>query len=1084
MLGLASCQQDFDAPVQMNGEVDFQLSVAATELAGTRAGENGAEDGQNAYDSAYGAIDYLQGGNGADDLRVDWAEVDLRYTLEVYDVANDYTNAVPVKDRMVQIVDSYEAVNFDLRLVPNRAYNFVVFADFVPEGASDEANIGVQQNLGLHHVIGNDLRDIKIKDDAINDERTDAYFVSEKITITNSAAQSIVLKRPYGKVRVIATDLADLNLNVNPKAVKVVYTAAHPEAFNAVTGKISAEYSTVEYKYVYGDITKESLANHVYTAGYDNKDPYFVENANGDVRHTHMTLFTDYILAAEQTPYHFTMSVYEDADFQKPIKETVFNTDVPVERNKLTTVIGNVLTTATEINVTIDDNFATPGYNVETVFVSSARELQEALDAFKNGQVIIFEADIKGDVFVHQKQDVNVSIFGDGYKYDGSIKIHNGSNYNNGTLVIKNVNFETATESLNFIMPNEFGVENGVTRRYSNNVTVENCSFTATGAARYTAVGVQAKSCKNVQVLNCTSTNMHSLIQAQSCGDDVVVKNCTVTGKNGVAFKQVQNAVVEHNTIVAEAYGIRFDGNIDNYGITVKDNIVTAAQPFIVRKMTGANNTIALQGENEFVSNDYQIVITNGSDDEDYSVPTGSYSLSGDFNDYFVYPNANQAAIDFRAALADDTQAEITLTEAVKCPSNAFEIYRDVVLNFNNVELNAGSTSSTSTNSLNYALELNGNINVTVNDANFTRAGIVADGGANLVFNSGVINHKPERSSRYIFCAWDGSTITVKDGTFTNDRAKNTFFLADASTIIVEGGVFNGVKSKSDRVCGITANGGKIIIKGGTFNFDPSAWVVPSSVVTKNGANWVVTPLPVSNNISDAVANVEDGGKVVLAEGNYTMPSTGGKDVTIVGNKNTVINVGAPNAGDGNVTLDGVTIKAGQYKGFQHSNVVTYNNVTIESELFCYGAKDIFNNCTFNLNNGYVWTYGSKETVFNNCTFNTNGKAILVYNEGAGASNVTVKNCTFNATAGAKAGAIKNQNCAAIEIDNFQSSGVGAAHNVTAENNTVNANFSGEWRIKNFVDGAAVTVNGVAYETIALDGKAMTIDADKNVTVL
>jgi hypothetical protein len=149
-----------------------------------------------------------------------------------------------------------------------------------------------------------------------------------------------------------------------------------------------------------------------------------------------------------------------------------------------------------------------------------------------------------------------------------------------------------------------------------------------------------------------------------------------------------------------------------------------------------------------------------------------------------------------------------------------------------------------------------------------------------------------------------------------------------------------------------------------------------------------------------------------------------------------------------------------------------------------YGEAVTFNNCEFELNNQYIWTYGCKNTSFNNCVFNTNGKAILVYNEGAGATNVTVKGCTFNASAGAKAGAIANQFCAAIEIDNFQNSGVGAAHTVTATDNTVGANFSGEWRIKNFVAGNAITVNGVNYEQIAIDGKLMTIDADKNVTVL
>ena len=232
--------------------------------------------------------------------------------------------------------------------------------------------------------------------------------------------------------------------------------------------------------------------------------------------------------------------------------------------------------------------------------------------------------------------------------------------------------------------------------------------------------------------------------------------------------------------------------------------------------------------------------------------------------------------------------------------------------------------------------------------------------------------------------------------------------------------------------------------------------------------------------ITDATGDVT----VVLAEGTYDMPSIGGKDITLVGTKNTIINTHTVNLGEGNLTLEGVTVKAGSYQGFQHSNVVTYNNVTVEGELYCYGEKDIFNNCTFVLNNQYVWAYGSENIEFNNCVFETNGKAILIYNEGDGATNVTVKNCTFNATAGAKAGAIANQNCAAIEIDNYQSSGVGAAHNVIASGNTFSENFSGEWRIKSFVAGNAITVNGTEYTQIAVDGKLMTIDANKNVTVL
>ena len=468
------------------------------------------------------------------------------------------------------------------------------------------------------------------------------------------------------------------------------------------------------------------------------------------------------------------------------------------------------------------------------VRVKTAENLEYQVKNSPHSQVNIeLGADVAGDAMIQQKADVNIVIDGKEYKYDGTIKIHNGSNYNNAELLIKNVKFETATEALNFIMPNEFGVENGVTRRYSNNVTVDNCTFTATGAAENTAVGVQAKSTNNLQILNCAATGVHSLVQAQSCGTDVFVKNSTVTGKNGVAFKQVKNAVVEETTITAAAYGIRFDGNTDNYGVTVKDCNVTAVQPVIVRKMTGKDNTIKFEGnDNTFTTEAaYQVVITNGSDDEAYSYPDGTYTLTG-ADELNVYPVDNAAT--FAAATSNEKLDVINLEGEVTSVGLGFEITRDVVLNMNGLEFNAGSNAT----SYWYALEITGDHKVEINKANFTRAGIFAADGADVVFNSGVINHKPERTSRYIFCAKSGSTITVNKGTFTNDRAKNSYFWADNATIYVKGGNFGGVASNNKIVL---TNGGQVIISGGTFNFDPTAWLAEGYEATKSGSTWTVS---------------------------------------------------------------------------------------------------------------------------------------------------------------------------------------------------------------------------------------------------
>ena len=228
-----------------------------------------------------------------------------------------------------------------------------------------------------------------------------------------------------------------------------------------------------------------------------------------------------------------------------------------------------------------------------------------------------------------------------------------------------------------------------------------------------------------------------------------------------------------------------------------------------------------------------------------------------------------------------------------------------------------------------------------------------------------------------------------------------------------------------------------------------------------------------------------------LPAGEYKMPSSGTTgEVTITGTKDAVLDVtqGAYMDKADGVTIEGVTIKTSTGKAngngsdyaALYAKDVTYVNCTFVGPMRVGrdGAK--FINCTFTeLGNDYVWTYGNDVT-FEGCTFNTDGKAILIYSDGGSeVSQVSVKNCKFNSTQGAKAGAIANQNCAAIEIHNY-----GNGVNLTTSGNTYDSNFSGEWRIKTYETGKPkIFVNGTEYTTIALDGKTMTIDTQNNVTV-
>ena len=641
-----------------------------------------------------------------------------------------------------------------------------------------------------------------------NDESRDAfYYYVQPFEVTGSASMDVEMRRPFAQLNIGTADYGDAasaGFIPTESYVKVpVYSK-----LNFATGEVMGEATSELFDYA-AIPTAEAFP----VTGYE----YLAMN---------------YLLVPASKE---TIEVEFGYNNKEGNGEEVRKVGaVPVQRNHRTNIYGNLMTSTIDIHVEINPEYDEPAYELDHV-VFDALGLQEALNAAPAGATttIHLGADIKGDVIEYQKADRHIVIEGGNHKYDGTIKIHNGSNYNNGSITINEVNFETEATQLDFILAKDFGKEGNVTRRYSNNIFVTNCSFVAL-TANEGVVGVQVNATRNLQVLNCTANGLHSLVQAQSCGEDVIVKEAEIEGgKNGIAFKQVKNVVVEDVTIVAAAYGIRFDGNVDNYGITVKNVNVDAVQPFIVRKMTGKNNTIALEGTNTLTTTEaYQIVITNGSDDEAYAVPTGSYTLSGEAG-FNVYPvDASAAAL--QAAINNSAIDVINLENTITSVGLGFEVNRDLVFNMNNEVFNAGSTA----NSYWYALEIRGTSQVEINDANFTRAGVFAGGEADVVFNSGIINHKPERTSRYIFCANEKSTITIIDGTFNNDRAKNSYFWADAEAIIyVKGGNFGGVVSNNKVV---TSNGGQVIISGGTFNFDPTAWLAAGYKAVKSGSTWTV----------------------------------------------------------------------------------------------------------------------------------------------------------------------------------------------------------------------------------------------------
>ena len=467
-----------------------------------------------------------------------------------------------------------------------------------------------------------------------NDEKLDAFYAIHEFTVTGAQTETIELRRPF----------AQLNIGTND------YTTATEAGYTPTKSAV-----TVKKIYKTLDLWEGGVSN-----------PVEVIFATAPIAKTESFPVADYeylamnylLVPAEKEVVDIEFTYTDGADAKT---RTVGS--VPVQRNYRTNIYGQLLTSDVDINVVIKPEYEG---TLETSLVAmDEKQLQQLLDEAGEGVTnITLGRDIVGDVVDVQKPNRKIVINGGKHTYNGTIKVHGNSNFHAGaSLTLQNINFVTNNAEENFVEALENGSE-----RYSQNITVENCTFEA-GVTRSTeypsVVGVQVKASKNVVVKNCTAKNMHSLLQAQSCNESVTVENATITNcKNGVAFKQVKAAIVKGSTINVEAYGIRFDGNTDNYGITVKDNTVTATKPFIVRKMTGKDNTITLEGTNTLTANAspaYQVIITNGSDDETYAEPTGTYTLTG-ADEYLVYP-AIKDYDAFIAKISDDTWYDDTKTE-------------------------------------------------------------------------------------------------------------------------------------------------------------------------------------------------------------------------------------------------------------------------------------------------------------------------------------------------------------------------------------------------------------------------------------
>ncbi len=217
----------------------------------------------------------------------------------------------------------------------------------------------------------------------------------------------------------------------------------------------------------------------------------------------------------------------------------------------------------------------------EPAFVTSADELQVALDNATDGDVITLGADIKGDVTVAQKPNIKVTINGNNKEFDGTITVDGkSSRYETAGVTIKNVKFTSADITKDAFI--NLGASGNNNTRYTNNVTVDNCTFNTTSTADVVAVKSYTGGDWNLTVKNCTvGAGMHSMLQVTNVEKGLTVTGCKVNSKNGINLNNTPSLEMNDCIFDTKGYcvrvGVNGSDNTDVKTFNIKDCSLTSA---------------------------------------------------------------------------------------------------------------------------------------------------------------------------------------------------------------------------------------------------------------------------------------------------------------------------------------------------------------------------------------------------------------------------------------------------------------------------------------------------------------------------
>ena len=200
----------------------------------------------------------------------------------------------------------------------------------------------------------------------------------------------------------------------------------------------------------------------------------------------------------------------------------------------------------------------------------------------------------------------------------------------------------------------------------------------------------------------------------------------------------------------------------------------------------------------------------------------------------------NDIVADGDLTIEEDSDLKIDLNNKVLSDVDYVEAHSGSTFTLENGTLKSGSA-------LDYGVIALDGSDVVLNDVDVMSAGggIAAVNGAYVEVNGGTVDvSTTSTSGRYnVYAEGEGAKVVINDGTFSFSKTLNQkrayVYAGEGTTVIINGGTFGPASTRSGYTAGILGDG-EVIITGGTFGFDPSAWVAEGYEAVKTGSTWTV----------------------------------------------------------------------------------------------------------------------------------------------------------------------------------------------------------------------------------------------------